>query len=241
LIFAAMPENPTVLILTAGFGDGHNSAARSLAEALDQESGGRIVAVVVDLFEDAAPVTGAFYKWIYRQMITYLPFCWKCLFKASQHGNFHSLWWDRFVGVGPALQRRLKQHQPSVIVLTYPVYPYFLEQQPPDALPAVPVFMAITDSITIHPIWLQGKVDRLYVTDPLSRVVVLAGQHHPVPVEVSGFPVAPGFAAAPRRDPDGRTAACQENPGRPVGEIAARDQPDRGDGTASIPFDAGSP
>lgn len=195
-------DSPSILILTAGFGDGHNSAARSIFEALQAETKDRVRAVVVDLFEDAAPVTGALYKWCYRQIITYLPGLWHWLFVKSSRMNFDSLWWDHLVGIGAALERRLQSHQPDLIVLTYPVYPYFISAGRSRPLPAPPVFMVVTDSITIHPVWLQGKVDRLFVTDRFSQEVAQAGLAWPVPVEVSGFPVAPVFREFPARAPE---------------------------------------
>lgn len=190
---------PTVLILTAGFGDGHNSAARNIAEALTRESGGQVQPVVADLFEDAAPVTGGAYKWLYRQMINHFPMVWSWFFARTAQGNFESVWWDRFVGLRRALEKRLKESRPRVLMLTYPVYPYFLPVLPRGVPKPEAVFMAVTDSITIHPIWLRGKVDRLFVTDDLSRQVALSGVVPADRVEVSGFPVSPVFASFPPR------------------------------------------
>ncbi len=186
-----MVETRTVLICTAGFGEGHNSAARSLAGALRAVG---VAVAVVDLFEDAAPVTGAFYKWFYRQLINYQPGLWRWFYERARTADFRALWWDRFVGVGGALARRLEMHRPRAVVFTYPIYPYFMEQLGGDVPRPEAVWMAVTDSITIHPVWLQGKVDRLYVTDEYSRAVALAGLAERVPVEVSGFPVAAAFA-----------------------------------------------
>ncbi|MES2708745.1 MAG: hypothetical protein V4726_19270 [Verrucomicrobiota bacterium] len=189
----------TVLILTAGFGDGHNSAARNIAEALTRESGGAVRPVVADLFEDAAPVTGAGYKWLYRQMSNYFPMVWAWFFNRTAEGNFESVWWDRFVGIRRALEKRLKENRPEVLMLTYPIYPYFLPDLPPRTPKPGAVFMAVTDSITIHPLWLKGKVDRLFVTDEFSREVAAAGVVPREKIEVSGFPVAPVFAEFPPR------------------------------------------
>ena len=69
--------------------------------------------------------------------------------------------------------------------------------------------MVITDSITIHPIWLHGQVDRLYVTDAFSQAVAQAGLVRPVPVEVSGFPVAPEYAGFPARTEEGAPACLK--------------------------------
>lgn len=186
-----MGENCAVLICTAGFGEGHNSAARSLAGAL--RAGGVAVAVV-DLFEDAAPVTGRFYKWFYRELINHQPGVWRWFYERARTADFAALGWDRLVGVGAALARRLAVHRPRVVVFTYPIYPYFMAQLGEEVPRPEVVWMAVTDSITIHPVWLQGKVDRLYVTDEYSRAVAQAGMAEGVPVVVSGFPVAPAFA-----------------------------------------------
>lgn len=197
-----MPQHPSVLILTAGFGDGHNSAARSIAEALVQESGGAARVLVVDLFEDAAPLTGSFYKACYRQMINHLPGLWAWLFERSKKENFAKQRWDMFVGVKQALIHRLQAFQPEVVVVTYPVYPYFLQTLRADEVTRPKaIYMAVTDSITIHPIWLKGHVDRLYVTDHFSQQIAQSGLGFPAPVRVSGFPVAPCFAAFADRIP----------------------------------------
>lgn len=193
-----MAANSKVLILTAGFGDGHNSAARSIAEAIELQSAGKVSTVVSDLFEDAAPITGGFYKNCYRGMINHCPALWAWLFKQSGKGNFRALWWDRFVGVGPALARRLEELRPEVVVITYPIFPYFLEQMPAGVFRPRRVFMAVTDSISIHPIWLQSHVDRLFVTDDHSAGI--CGQARGAEgIRVSGFPVSPVFSQLPAR------------------------------------------
>ena len=205
-----MAQHPSVLILTAGFGDGHNSAARSIAEALAQESRGQARVLVVDLFEDAAPLMGAFYKGCYREMINHLPGLWAWLFEWSKKDDFRKQWWDCFVGVRQALIQRLTSFRPDVVVVTYPIYPYFLQSLRDEAVhrPQA-VYMAVTDSITIHSIWLKAQVDRLYVTDEISQGIAEKGLVFPVPVRVSGFPVAPCFAAFPDRIPDADPTGIQ--------------------------------
>ena len=192
-----MADKRSVLIFTAGFGEGHNAAARNLAAALRE--GGEVEVEVVDLFEDAAPWTGGFYKWLYRQVINHQPGLWRWFYERARTADFASLWWDRWVGLGPALERRLAAHRPQLAMLTYPIYPYFLARLGAPELRPEAVWMAVTDSITIHPVWLRGKVDRLYVTDEFSRAVAEAGLAEAVPVEVSGFPVATAFAGFPAR------------------------------------------
>jgi processive 1,2-diacylglycerol beta-glucosyltransferase len=89
--------------------------------------------------------------------------------------------------------------------MTYPLYASFL----PGLNPAVPrprrVYVAVTDSITIHPIWTPAPADRWFVTDYFSRDVVVG---HGVPMEkcsVTGFATAADFGAVsvPAREKEG--------------------------------------
>ena len=72
---------PRILIVTAGYGEGHNSAARGVRDAL----AGRAEVLVTDLCAEAMPrmfgLTRAAYLW----MISRMPRLWKliCLLYTS--------------------------------------------------------------------------------------------------------------------------------------------------------------
>ena len=51
-----MNSSPRILILTSGYGDGHNSAARGVAEALD----GKAECRIVDPCKESMPF---FFRW----------------------------------------------------------------------------------------------------------------------------------------------------------------------------------
>jgi processive 1,2-diacylglycerol beta-glucosyltransferase len=182
----------TILVLTAGFGEGHNTAARNLATALRQESGGTVEPLVLDPFSAAAPNLSAFMKWGYHFMTNRIPGVWQWLYQSTQQGNFGNHVWDRFVGLMHWLEETLAAVRPRKVVMTYPLYASFI----PGLNAAVPrperVYVAVTDSITIHPIWTQAPAHRWFVTDEHSRSVV---QQQGVPAErvsVTGFATAPG-------------------------------------------------
>lgn len=189
-------DRETILVLSAGFGEGHNSAARNVAAALSSESGGKITPAVLDPFTAAAPNLSAFMKWGYQLMTNRLPGLWAWLYESSQRGNFGNHVWDRFVGLMHWLEEKLAETRPDTVVMTYPLYAYFL----PGLNAAVPrprrVYVAVTDSITIHPIWTQAPAHRWFVTDDQSREVVL-GQGVPAgKCSVTGFATASSFAGS---------------------------------------------
>ena len=196
----AASDRETILVLSAGFGEGHNTAARNVAAALAAESGGRAQPVILDPFTAAAPNLSAFMKWGYQFMTNRTPGLWAWLYESTRHGNFGNHVWDRFVGLMRWLEDKLAEIQPATIVMTYPLYAAFI----PGLNPAVPrpqrVYVAVTDSITIHPIWTQAPAHRWFVTDYFSRDVVI---QQGVPAEkcsVTGFATAAEFASS--RHPD---------------------------------------
>jgi processive 1,2-diacylglycerol beta-glucosyltransferase len=182
--------------MSAGFGEGHNTAARNLAAALVRESAGSVQPAVLDPFTAAAPNLSAFMKWGYQFMTNRLPGLWRWLYDSTRHGNFGNHVWDRFVGLMRWLEEKLAEVRPDKVVMTYPLYASFL----PGLNAAVPrprlVYVAVTDSITIHPIWTQAPAHRWFVTDYFSRDVVIEQGVPPGRCSVTGFATAAEFGAA---------------------------------------------
>ena len=190
------PTRETILVLSAGFGEGHNTAARNIAAALETESGGRVEPVVLDPFSAAAPNLSAFMKWGYQFMTNRMPWLWQWLYDSTSQGNFGNHVWDRWVGLMHWLEETLAARRPRTVVMTYPLYASFI----PRLNAAVPrperVYVAVTDSITIHPIWTQAPAHRWFVTDYFSRDVVTA---QGVPLEkctVTGFATSSAFTGS---------------------------------------------
>jgi processive 1,2-diacylglycerol beta-glucosyltransferase len=193
----ATPSRETILILTAGFGEGHNTAARNIAAALRQESGGAVEPVVLDPFTAAAPNLSAFMKWGYHFMTNRMPGLWNWLYHSTQQGNFGNHVWDRFVGLMHWLEEKFAETRPRTVVMTYPLYASFI----PGFNQAVPrperVYVAVTDSITIHPIWTQAPAHRWFVTDDYSRGVVMEQGVAEERCSVTGFATALQFGQQP--------------------------------------------
>ena len=80
-----MPEKPRILILTAAFGEGHNSAARNLSLALKAMGAETRVADPCVL---SMPNSTALMQWGYRLVTTHFPRVWEAIYRGTDECDF---------------------------------------------------------------------------------------------------------------------------------------------------------
>lgn len=189
------------LILTAGFGDGHNTAARNVAEAL-RRLHPREEVLVHDLVATTHPCLFLMLQRLYQISITNWPRAWKLTYRwlatHAANGTREEPWQLPMLTALTALIRKTK---PRAIVSTYPLYPGLLATIRQDV--AVPPLMSVvTDSITVHPIWVAAPSDLYAVADDETQGVM---QGLGVPnqrIRVTGFPVSLAFVDMAERPDD---------------------------------------
>ncbi len=190
-----------ILILTAGFGEGHNAAARALATAFDTESGPG-TAVVADIFALASPRLNAVTRRGYLSLINRAPRLWRRVYG----------WLDTSPNLMPRslallgrerrmLSKVLARERPIAICSTYPIYGFFLEKLARAGRLTVPHHNVVTDSISIHSLWWRAACDGWFLPNEDSAAVLRQAGLPPDRLHVSGFPVHPFFSAH-----DGRLA-----------------------------------
>jgi processive 1,2-diacylglycerol beta-glucosyltransferase len=185
---------PRLLVLTAGFGEGHNAAARALAAACDAEYGpGR--ARLVDAFELAAPRLNGVFRRSYLGLINRAPKLWSACYA----------WLDRSVilpgvlratlrGETRALARIIAETQPEALCSTYPVYAYLLETLAAQGMKLPPHYNVVTDSISINSLWWRAACEGWFLPNADSLEVVRRAGIESRRLHVSGFPVASFFS-----------------------------------------------
>ncbi|MGA0899195.1 MAG: MGDG synthase family glycosyltransferase [Luteolibacter sp.] len=186
-----MKETPRILIVTAAFGEGHNSAARNMALALDAEGA---VCQVSDPILQGAPMTTAIVSRAYRFVTNRLPWVWHQIYKSTDRCDFTKRQLPVLRYPEKAFGRMIDQFKPDAIVSTYPLYPYFLRRIRQGINGSVPMITVVTDSIEINASWLRAPCDHWLVTDAKTR----ERMDPPVPVDkitATGFPVHPRFAS----------------------------------------------
>jgi len=179
-----------ILIATAGFGDGHNSAARNLAEALE----GRALAKVVDPIDLGAPRLNKKLKGFYRFVTTYLPKVWYKIYQGTDRQNFDKRMLPFMRALEGALAEEINEFQPDVFVCTYPLYPYSYRHALKDGLVTrLPLVTVVTDSIEINGTWLNAKTDHWLVTDEWTKRRMIEEGCAGRKIVETGFAVSPKF------------------------------------------------
>ena len=210
-----------IFVCSAGFGEGHNTAARNLVTALNELGAGRAEAEFVDILGVCHPRQYERLRRGYVTLMNHAPRVWSALY-----GLFDRAQWLVDLNVAllsaerAALAARLEQEKPAVVVSTYPLYGYLLDEIArhggPRGFRRVTV---VTDSISINSVWHRcGSHFYCVPNEDTAAVMRRAG----VPAEklrVLGFPVDPRYAAdlPPRPDPagpEGRRVVYMINAGR---------------------------
>lgn len=184
-----------ILILSAGFGDGHNTAARNVMHAF-QRVAPDTATEMVDLFDEAHPLTAPAMKSGYQMLITRAPSIWAWIYGLSGKMRFDGES-SSTAALLRAMEALLERTRPQFIVSTYPLYPILLQQLRNRGRKTPPVFTVITDSITIHPLWLAAPSDACFVADEASRKSALALGADDAQTHVTGFPVSLDFLNKP--------------------------------------------
>jgi processive 1,2-diacylglycerol beta-glucosyltransferase len=181
---------PKVLLLTAGYGEGHNAAARGLHAALVERGAD---AEIIDLF---ALTGGAFYERSrrdYLALINRAPKLWAAVYRLIDVLPIVPLTLPLLGEMEETLAKLLREKRPDAVVSVYPVYAYLIERLAPKKR-RFAFYTVVTDSITINSVWHQALSDVFLVPNEESAVVM---RHAGLPeerVRVLGFPVPPRFA-----------------------------------------------
>jgi processive 1,2-diacylglycerol beta-glucosyltransferase len=185
---------PRLLILTAGFGEGHNAAARALHSAWIGRHGEQS-AVIADVFDQANPLLNRFARTGYLTLINRMPRVWSRMYAfldktaASFGAIARTLVLEKKV-----LASLLRENRPDIVCSTYPVYAFLMEEAARLAGVRLPHFNIVTDSISINALWWKAGASGWFMPNEDSAEVIRRAGVNPRLVFVDGFPVAPGFA-----------------------------------------------
>lgn len=213
-----------IFVCSAGFGEGHNTAANSLVEALNFVGAGAVQTEFVDTLGVRHP---RLYEWLrkgYVRLMNQAPGLWAGMYRLLD---------SRSAGAGmtpvvnllgaerDALAKRLEEEKPAAVVSTYPYYGYALDEiarrgGPKDFLRVT----VVTDSISINSVWHRCHSDFFCVPNEETAAVMRAGGVPDEKLRVLGFPVSPRYAdgGLPARPdptgPDGRRVLYMINAGK---------------------------
>ncbi|MBC8003697.1 MAG: UDP-N-acetylglucosamine--LPS N-acetylglucosamine transferase [Opitutaceae bacterium] len=183
-----------VLILSAGFGEGHNAAARGLRDALERISDEAKVEIL-DLFESSYGPINTVVKEAYLGLVKYAPSVWGGLYNLLDSSSFVENRLGGFTRLKNALADILHQTQPDCVVSTYPVYAHVLQELYREHSDRPFRFITIvTDSISVNSAWFRAPSDLFCVPNEATAAVLRDGGVDPSRIRALGFPVNPVFA-----------------------------------------------
>ncbi len=181
------------LVLTAGFGEGHNAAARAVAEAwIAREGPGS--ASVLDVHAEAAPRLNRMARRGYLGAINRTPALWRAIYAWLDRSRLVS----QVLSVLPAERRVLRaavaHAQPGAILCSFPGYAYALAAMRRTGEIDLPFFNIVTDSISLNSLWWRAGADGWFVPNEESAEVMRTAGVDGGRIWVSGFPVQRVFA-----------------------------------------------
>ena len=229
-MFGAVATPRKIFVCSAGFGEGHNTAARCLVEALNLVGGDKVDAEFLDTLGTRSPAFYALLRKGYVRLMNQAPKLWAAaykLFDSPKAGASTIV--NLLPGERDALAERLERDKPAAVVATYPYYGYALDEiakrgGPKDFLKV----MVVTDSISINSVWYRCASDFFCVPNEETAEVMRRNGVPGEKLRVLGFPVSPKYAedGLPERPdpsgPDGRRVLYMINAGRAGAEETVR-------------------
>jgi processive 1,2-diacylglycerol beta-glucosyltransferase len=190
-----------ILILTASFGEGHNSAARGIRDGLARVAPEGTDVELRDLFAEAYGPVNELVRKSYLALVNFAPGAWGAVYRWLERKRDFDTEFARFSRLEDHFAALLERFQPDVMTCTFPAYPNVLRQiQRRNAECSRPckIVVVITDSITINAVWYRCAADYFLVANDQSAAVLRAAGVAAEKIKVFGFPVSPKFADSAR-------------------------------------------
>jgi len=189
-----------ILILMADYGYGHHSAANAIAEALKEtHSQDCIVEIVNPLDDERAPAFLRDEQVNYDNLVRELPDLYKLGYQVSDSSMASNLIEGTLtLFLFNLLRDIVRQHQPDVIVCTYPLYPAILSTIFSVENHPIPLITVVTDLITVHNLWFYPRTDLCLVPTQVVADLAIEAGLSPEKVKITGIPVHPQLAKGKR-------------------------------------------
>ncbi len=186
-----------ILILTASFGEGHNSAARGVRDGLARVAPDRTEVELRDLLAEVYGPLNEFIRRAYLTLVNFASPVWGTVYRWLDREKDFDQEFARFVRLKSHFAALLDRFRPNVVVCTFPVYSNVLRgilTQNPGTFSDCKNVVVVTDSITINAAWYRCAADYFFVANDQTATVLRSGGVAPEKIKTFGFPVSPKFA-----------------------------------------------
>jgi processive 1,2-diacylglycerol beta-glucosyltransferase len=187
-----------ILIFTAGFGEGHNTAARNIRDAVEHIAIDQAKVEVLDLFDICY---GKLNDWVRKAYITAInrtPRFWGKIYNVIDGTQFVESNMVMLAKMKRAMIDVLAEREPDAVVSTYPIYNYVIDAIYADGQPrSFSQITVVTDSITVNSIWYRSASDYFLVANEDTAKVLRNADVPQEQIRNFGFPVTFRFAEMP--------------------------------------------
>ncbi len=181
------------LILSVGYGEGHNAAGRALVQEFASR-GWRIE--MVDCCRMAHPriyeVTRKFYQFCVRTA----PWLWSITYAQTATADWAAKATAPILrDVTECIANLVNRMRPDVVLCTYPLFAHMLDYLREEGRVNVPYAVVVTDSLEISRPWMVTKAPMIFLPDEHSlKLVSERYALSPHRLHAAGFPVRREFA-----------------------------------------------
>ena len=187
-----------ILIFTAGFGEGHNTAARNIRDAVEHIALDQAKVEVLDLFDICY---GKLNDWVRKAYITAInrtPRFWGKIYNVIDGTQFVESNMVMLAKMKRAMIDVLAEREADAVVSTYPIYNYVIDAIYADGQPrSFSQITVVTDSITVNSIWYRSASDYFLVANEDTAKVLRNAEVPQEQIRNFGFPVTFRFAEMP--------------------------------------------
>lgn len=197
-----------ILILTADAGFGHRSTANALCRAFDIRYGGAAQVIIVNPLDEpgALPFMRSAES-DYDKLAREWPQFYKLGYKMSDLSLTTSATEMAYVMMMyEPISRLMKQHNPDVVIITFPTYQYPVVAYRWLSGNNVPIATVVTDLVSLQKMWFSQSVDLCLVPTQIAADLALERDLDPEVIHVTGLPVNPALADAPASKAEARRA-----------------------------------
>lgn len=187
-----MVPKPNILILSAGYGEGHHQAAAALAQVF-KEHRDPIRVDVVDYMEMVHPLMNSVTRYGYKNSVKYAPRLYGLFYKHTNKirsgSNLQQL--VRQIGTRKLL-KYIRSTEPSAVVNTFPLSAGALSWLKKQGQTNVLAATVITD-YTVHSQWVHSFTDHYFVGSEHVKESLLDRGVAADRIEVTGIPIRQSF------------------------------------------------
>ncbi len=180
------------MLLTVGYGEGHNTAARALAVAA-QAKGWTVE--VLDACAASSPRLFSITQKFYQFCVKSAPWMWAITYAQTETADWSTKATAPFLRkVTRYIHELLQSYLPDAVLCTYPLYGYMIDYLRRTGAVDVPYGMVVTDALEISRPWMLTHADVVYLPDEYSLELVQDRfAVSPSKLAAPGFPVKPVF------------------------------------------------